>query len=95
MGLYSALTVFSDQYCHNRTVTPSINSLLVSYLCRPFGAESGDRASSLRSLSLSSSSHPSLSLSLSANHVDARLFGLKVLYLYFPFLATCCMDQLT
>lgn len=79
--LHRVFAVFSEQYCHNRTVTVSINSLLVSYLSRPFGGESGDRVSS-GVPPLCSSSHPSLILS--ARHVDAWLFGLKVLYLSSP-----------
>lgn len=46
MQLYSISTAFPDQYCHNRTVTSSINSLFASYPCRSFGVESGDRVSS-------------------------------------------------
>lgn len=45
-GTAQYLCCFQDQYCHNRTVTPSINSLLASYPCGPFGGESGDRVSS-------------------------------------------------
>lgn len=62
--------------------------LLASYPYRLFGGESGDRVSSgVSPLCLSLSSHPSLVLS--ARHAPARLFGLKVLYLSFPSLATC------
>ncbi len=81
MRQWNVLSVYSDHYCHNKTVTPSINGLLVSHPRRRFGGESGDRVSS-RVSPLCSSSY--LSRALSARHVDARLFGLKVLYLSSP-----------
>lgn len=80
MRLWSVLSVYSDQCCHNRTVTPSINSLLASYPCRRFGGESGDRVSFRQP-----PPHPlHPTLVLPARHVDAQLFTLKVLYLSSP-----------
>lgn len=71
--------------CQIRTLAPSMNSLLVSYPCRPFGGESGDRGS----LEISPSAHlPILALFSLPGMWMAGCMVLKCLP-FFRSLATC------